>query len=94
MLYRLTSEEFCVTIYKVMKMLRFIFPLSYTKKTPKSFFIALAAYLALYILAGFIPIGYVGTVISVYVFIGAGLLMVNYYKKPEDTDKKENSENE
>ncbi len=71
-------------------MLKYIFPLSYNKKTPNKFFAALVAYILIYIAGGFIPIDYVGIIISVYVFLGAGLLIVDYYKKTsENTDEEE-----
>ncbi len=68
-------------------MLKYIFPLSFIKKTQKKFFTALVIYILIYIVGGFIPIGYVGIAVSVYVFLGAGILMVNYYKKSDKEDE-------
>lgn len=74
-----------------MNKLKFIFPLSFKNSSPKKFFISLFIYLAVYIIGGFIPIGIIRNIISVYVFIGAALLMINYLTKNKDdnneTDK-------
>ena len=73
-----------------MKMLKFLFPLSYIYKPPKKFFIALVSYIAVYLIGGFIPLSVVRLVSTVYVFIGAGLLMVNYLIKNRDDKNDEN----
>ncbi len=67
-------------------MLKYIFPLSYNKKTPKKFFINLVLYILIYVVCGVIDIPYLQIIASVYVFAGAALLMINYYVKPENKD--------
>ncbi|MBO7218013.1 MAG: hypothetical protein J6V50_04855 [Clostridia bacterium] len=71
-----------------MNKLKFLFPLSFMYKTPKKFFAALLIYIAIYILRDIIPLGIVGTIILVYVYIGAAILMINYLLKNKD-DKNE-----
>ncbi len=71
-----------------MNKLKFIFPLSFLFKTQKKFFIAIISYLVIYLAGGFINTGYIGNVISVYVYIGAAILMINYLtKNKEDKDE-------
>ncbi len=67
-----------------MKILKILFPLSYRCKTQNSFFASLMIYLGVYILSAFIPVEIVGLIVSVYVFIGGGLLMINYLVKNRD----------
>ena len=69
-----------------MNKLRFIFPLSFLFKTPKKYFLGLIVYLLIYRIGGFIQIGYVGNIISVYVYIGAALLLINYLIKNKEDD--------
>lgn len=73
-----------------MNNLRFVFPLSFYYKTPKKFFASLIIYIAIYLLSGIIPFGIVRNIISVYVYIGAAVLMINYLlKNKDDNNEKE-----
>lgn len=62
-------------------MLKFIFPLSYRYDTPKKMFISLLIYIVIYIAGCYIPVSFVSLITSVYVFVGGGILMVNYILK-------------
>lgn len=64
-----------------MKILKILFPLSYRYDTPKKLFISLLIYIGIHIAGGFIPIDYLGIVVSIYVYIGGLLLLVNYLIK-------------
>lgn len=64
-----------------MKTLKFLFPLSYRYDTPKKMFISLLIYIAIYIIGCYIPVNFVSLITSVYVFVGGGILMVNYILK-------------
>lgn len=63
------------------KMVKYIFPLSYRYDTPKKMFVSLLCYILIYIIGRYVPIIFVGVISSVYVFIGGGILMVNYILK-------------
>ncbi len=67
-----------------MKILKILFPLSYRTETPKRFFVSLVCYVVIYLLGALIPINLAGLIISVYVYVGAGLLMVNYLVRNKD----------
>ena len=67
-----------------MNKLKLLFPLSFMYKTPKKLFIALLTYIAIYFFRNIIPLTIVGTVISVYIYIGAAILMINYLLKNKD----------
>lgn len=67
-----------------MNRLKYLFPLSFLYKTPNKFFIALVAYIGIYIIGGIIPVPTVRLISTVYVFIGAGILMANYLVKNRD----------
>ena len=78
-----------------MKILKVIFPLSFNKNTPNKLFLALMAYIVIYAVGRFIPISYLPFAISVYVFVGAMLLMIDYYvwsKRDEENKEKENDD--
>ncbi len=62
-------------------MLKFIFPLSYRYDTPKKMFISLLIYIVIYIVGCYIPVSFLSLITSVYVFVGGGILMVNYILK-------------
>lgn len=66
------------------KVLKIIFPLSLLYKTPKKFFISLVAYLLIYLFGGAISVAYVGIVVSIYVFMGGFLLVLNYLKNEKN----------
>lgn len=70
-------------------MLKYIFPLSNLYSTPKKLFAALISYIGIYILGGLIPAGYINMAVSVYVYIGAFILIVNYLKKKGDKNEAE-----
>ena len=64
-----------------MKILKILFPLSYRYNTPKRMFLSLLIYIAIYIIGCYIPVSLVSLVSSIYVFVGGGILMVNYILK-------------
>lgn len=67
-----------------MKILKTIFPLSYRFKTSKKFFSSLLCYILIYILGCYIPLEFASLISSLYVFIGGGILMINYLLKNKD----------
>ncbi len=67
-----------------MNKLKYLFPLSFIYKTPNKFFIALVCYIAIYVIGGIIPLSAVRLISTIYVFIGAGILMANYLVKNRD----------
>ena len=73
-----------------MNKLKYLFPLSFIYKTPNKFFIGLISYIAIYVVGGFIPCSVVRLILTVYVFIGAGILMVNYLVKNKDDEDGKN----
>ncbi len=62
-------------------MIKYVFPLSYRYDTPKKVFISLLCYIAIYMIGCYIPVSLVSLVSSIYVFVGGGILMVNYILK-------------
>ena len=67
-------------------MLKYIFPLSAFYKTPKKFFASLVIHIGIYLVGTNIPLPHIDILTTVYIFISALILFVNYFLKSKKTD--------